>query len=58
MKARNKNTSFEKMSKKAQKEELKRHRKPPIPAPKITPTKAEYQAKAERRAKHRGYQDE
>ena len=53
-----KNTSFEKMSKKAQKEELKRHRKPPIPVPKITPTKAEYRVKAERRAKHKGYQDE
>jgi hypothetical protein len=53
-----KNTSFEKMSKKAQKEELKRHRKPPIPVSKITPTKAEYRVKAERRAKHRGYQDE
>jgi hypothetical protein len=53
-----KNTSLEKMSKKAQKEELKKHRKPPIPISKITPTKAEYIEKAKRRAKHKGYQDE
>lgn len=49
--------SVDKMSKKKQKELLKKHRLPPIPRSRISDSKAERDRKIRRIAKQRGYDE-